>query len=153
MREKVEEIDNIETLLERRIKILFEEVERLPAGSEERELAYRELLSYYDVHNNEEKIYAEKIKNEELNELELQKLELEREKFEYQKMNEEKSFMYNFFTWIGDHTAIAIGTGVSYFLTWKFSTKVVMPFEQTGVLSNGVWRDHNIFSRLRWFKR
>ncbi len=142
---------NIETRLEEQINIDFDELQKLPIGSEERELLYRELLSFYDVRNNEMKIYAEKIKNTDASELEQMKFELEKLKFEHEQIVQRETSKSNFWMWIGDH-ALSIGSGITSGLATLIFAGKLLKFEETGVCTSGMWRIGN-FGKLNWFKR
>lgn len=135
---------NVETLLQEEIIKVYDEKQKYSIGSEERELLHREFLDLYDIKNTEMRIRAEEKKNYDSD-------ELERMKFEYEKKLEAESNKNKFWMWIGDHIDGIVRGTASAIITWKFAVGVLLPFEQTGVISNGMWRNGG-FSKLNWFK-
>lgn len=129
---------NIETQLESHISNLFDLLETMDPNTEEYQIVSGELQNFYDIRNNEKKIYADEAKAYDANELEAKKLEFEKYKFELERAASENSnkieVIFRKVGLIMEATMFLIGVGVD---THEFGT--LINFEQTGVATSKWW--------------
>lgn len=133
-----EGIDNIETMLENRIKLLFEELDKCEIGSEEYNAICIEIQELYRTRNEEMKIYAEKEKSYEANEREKERLE-----FDAEKEKSEKRRFFRGLIFDGCKTVVTIGSSC-----WL--ARRIMKFEEEGVLTSKSW--NQCMPRLTFLK-
>lgn len=131
-------VDNIETMLEDRIKFLFGELNKYEVGSNEYNLICIELQELYKTRNDEMKIHALEVENFEANEREKEKLEFEAKKEEAEKRRSLRSMLFE-----TGKTVITIGSSC-----WL--ARRIMKFEEEGVLTSKTW--NQCMPRLTFLK-